>query len=150
MLAALVFTASASVARAAAPFNAENGFGIGFILGKPTGLSGSLPLGQNMAINAALGYSLTSETNLHAQADYVWFVRDILPVESGTFAAYYGPGAFLIAAKDAAIGIRMVGGLEYRFDGAPFQVFLEIGPGINILPDTEAYGGGGLGLRYFF
>jgi hypothetical protein len=142
--------ASAIPAQAAPAFNAESGFGIGFILGTPTGFSGSLPIGPSNAINAALGYKVTGSANLHVQGDYVWIHKNILPVESGTISAYYGPGAFAVAAKDAFLGIRVVGGVDYRFAGPPIQVFLEIGPGINIIPDTEANVGGGLGLRYYF
>jgi hypothetical protein len=151
LLSALVLlTFAPKNAKANEIFAAENGFGIGFVLGSPTGLSGSLPIGNNNAINAVLGYNVYGNANLHAQADYVWFVRDILPVESGKISAYYGPGAFAIASKNPSIGVRMAVGVDYRFEAAPFQVFLEIGPGIELLPATEPVFGAGLGLRYFF
>jgi hypothetical protein len=128
----------------------EEGFGIGFVLGTPTGLSASLPVGERNAFNAALGYDFTGDANLFVQADYVWIHKNIIPVDVGSVSLYYGPGAFAIAARDAAIGIRGVVGIDYRFAGAPVQIFLEVAPGISVLPDTDAHVGAGLGARYYF
>lgn len=128
----------------------EDGFGIGFVLGAPTGLSASLPIGTNNALNGALGYKLGDSPNLYAQASYVWIVRDIIPVDVGSVSAYYGPGAFLFASRHGALGIQVIGGVDYRFATAPVQAFLEIGPGISLVPDTSPHFGAGLGVRYYF
>lgn len=145
-----VLIAAFPAAASAAAFAPEEGFGIGFVLGTPSGLSASLPLGEGNAINAIAGYALTGEPNLHLQADYVWLFHDLPPVESGKFALYYGPGGFVRIAKDAAVGIHAVVGVDYRFQDVPLQAFLELGPGIRILPDTEPAATAGLGLRYYF
>lgn len=131
-------------------FPAEKGFGIGFVLGTPSGISGSLPLGETNAINAVIGYAVINDVNLFLQGDYVWIQAGLIPVERGSVSLYYGPGAFARLAKNAAIGIRGVVGVNYRFENAPLQLFLEIGPGINLIPDTEVNAGAGLGLRYYF
>lgn len=131
-------------------FKPEDGFGIGFVLGTPTGISGSLPLGNLNAINATVGWNLGKPANVFAQADYVWFTRDIAPVESGSFSAYYGPGVFTEVSRNPTMGIHAVAGVEYRFAAAPVQTFLELSPGITVLPSTEATVGAGLGVRYFF
>jgi hypothetical protein len=133
-----------------AAFTAQDGFGIGFILGSPSGLSGSLPIGPSNAFNAVIGYDVTRDINLHLQADYVWIRSDLIPVEIGKVSLYYGPGAFARISGEAALGIRVVGGIDYRFQDAPLQFFLEIGPGINVVPNTAANVGAGLGLRYYF
>ncbi len=128
----------------------EDGFGIGFVLGAPTGLSASLPIGSHNALNATLGYKLGDSPNLYTQASYVWIAKDIIPVDVGSVSVYYGPGAFVLASRDAALGIQAIGGIDYRFATAPVQVFLEIGPGITLLPDTSPHLGAGLGVRYYF
>lgn|GEM_PF-440667 len=151
-LAALVAASAGGLTapRAAEPFAPENGFGIGFVLGTPTGLTGSLPLGTLNAVNATVGWNLNGPANLFAQADYVWFSRDILPVESGSLSAYYGPGAFTEISRESTVGIRAVAGVEYRIAAAPVQTFLEMAPGITVLPSTKPSVQAGLGLRYFF
>lgn len=131
-------------------FSAENGFGVGFVLGTPSGLTASLPLGGDRAINAVLGYDLTGDANLFLQGDYVWIRPEIIPVESGRISLYYGPGAYARLARNTAIGVRAAVGVDYRFAGPPLQIFLEFGPGINVIPDTEVSAGAGLGLRYYF
>ncbi len=151
----LLFGATLVAAPLAMPARAqittpENGFGIGFMLGTPTGLSASLPIGGTNAFNATLGYDLGGGPNLYMQAAYVWIAKDIIPVDVGSVSAYYGPGAFVFASRDAALGIQVIGGIDYRFATAPVQVFLEIGPGINLLPDTRPHASGGLGIRYYF
>ena len=150
-LAALVLPVLAS-ASATSAIKPENGFGVGFVLGTPSGLSASLPLGGGTrAINGVLGYDLGHGSALYAQADHVWIRGDLFEITSGKASLYYGPGVFTVLTGDAsAVGIRFVGGVDYRFQDTPVQIFLEIGPGINVLPNTSATGTGGLGLRYYF
>lgn len=151
LVSAIVLALGTSQARAAdSSFKPENGFGIGFVLGVPTGITASLPLGPTNAVNATIGYDLNGPTNLYAHADYVWFLRDFAPLEGGRLAFYYGPGAFSEISRDAALGVRAVAGLEYRLDAHPLQFFLEIAPGMTVLPETRAESGAGLGLRFFF
>jgi len=154
LAAATAFSATvlfATPARADSAFKPEEGFGVGFVLGSPSGFSASLPMGGGTrAINAVLGYDLVHGSALHAQADYVWIRGDLFDVERGKISLYYGPGAFAVISGHSAVGIRFVGGVDYRFEGVPLQVFLEAGPGINVLPNTAATGSGGLGIRYYF
>jgi hypothetical protein len=131
-------------------FKPEDGFGIGFVLGTPSGLSASLPIGTGNAINGVLGYEIGNTANLYLQGDYVWIQDGLIPVESGKISIYYGPGAFAVLAKSSAAGIRAVVGIDYRFQEIPLQAFLEVGPGINIVPNTVGVLGAGLGLRYYF
>jgi hypothetical protein len=46
--------------------------------------------------------------------------------------------------------MRFVLGLEYQFATAPFDIFLEIAPGIRVIPNTSGYVSSGLGARFFF
>jgi hypothetical protein len=139
-----------SAAGSGAAFAPENGFGVGIVLGSPSGLSGSLPMGETNAINAVIGYDAVGHANLHLQADYVWIRNEILPVESGRVSLYYGPGAFAVISGHAALGVRAVVGVDYWFQEAPVQLFLELGPGINVLPNTAPAASAGLGARYYF
>lgn len=134
-----------------AAFSPEKGFGAGFLIGSPAGVSASLPVGERNAFNFLLGYDLTRNANLYLHGDYVWYRHDIFPpVEKGAVSLYYGPGVAAIASGDPAMGVRAVVGVDYRFPDAPLQLFFEIAPGINVLPRTDVNGSGGLGLRYYF
>jgi hypothetical protein len=151
VLGAALTLAAPRATAAESAFKPEDGFGVGFVLGSPSGLSGSLPMnGGTRAINGVLGWDIGHSSALFAQADYVFVRGDLFDVEHGKVSLYYGPGAFAVLSSSSAVGIRFVGGVDYRFEGVPLQAFLEIGPGINVLPNTSATAGGGLGLRYYF
>ena len=156
VVAALLTLSSAASAASPSPTiipssPTTDGFGIGFILGDPSGISASLPVGANNAFNVLAGYQTSyGGANLALLGDYVWHVRDLIPVEVGKISFYYGPGVRTLFAREFEAGIRVVLGVDYLFEGTPLQALFEISPGINIVPDTEPTVTGGLGLRYFF
>jgi len=41
-------------------------------------------------------------------------------------------------------------GLEYIFQDAPFDIFLELAPTMDIVPATGLWLQGGLGARFYF
>jgi hypothetical protein len=139
-----------SLGVARAEFTVPEGFGLGFMLGAPSGLSASLPIGANNAFNFVAGYELVHRPNLVVTGNYVWHRRDLIQVEVGKCSFYYGPGARLRISSDPEVGLQAVVGIDYFFEGTPIQALFEIGPGINILPDTRPNATAGLGLRYFF
>jgi hypothetical protein len=127
------------------------GFGVGFILGSPTGLSGSLPVGETNAFNGVIGYDLVGGgANITVMADYVWHRRDLIHAPEGQFSLYFGPGAYLQVSDDPTVGVRGVLGISYRPPVNPLEFLLEVGPGVSVLPDTEPLITAGLGMRYYF
>jgi hypothetical protein len=140
------------IAIAAAPGHARQGgdLGLGFIAGDPSGLSGKIWLGDNNALDLIAGFSAQNDW-IRLHADYVWHEFSLFPVRAGQLPLYYGMGLWTAIAKHApALGARGVVGIEYLFPSAPLDVFLELGPGASILPETEFGITGGLGMRFFF
>lgn len=149
----------ALAASAAVTADAGSGTGIGIQLGSPSGLSLKLPMGRGKAVHAALGYDLGGPNNgvgvdngdhLYVGADYAFYNYSLFPVRKGRLPLYYGPGAYVVVADRSAVGIRGVVGIEYQFAGAPFDAFLELGPRINVVPNTQGDVFAGLGGRFFF
>lgn len=147
----LALIAAACIAFAAAPGHARLGgnFGLGFIAGMPSGLSGKLWLNNINAVDMLLGFDPYSDW-LQFRADYVWHEMNLFPVTSGQLPLYYGMGAGLGFHDDPALLARGVVGIEYLFAHAPLDVFLEIGPGIRVFPATKFDISAGLGMRFFF
>jgi len=48
------------------------------------------------------------------------------------------------------VGLRIPVGLEYIFSGERVDIFLEIVPLLDLVPDTDFSLNGGIGVRYFF
>jgi hypothetical protein len=148
---------------------AGNNFGLGFVLGNPSGLSAKLPSGPINAFHFILAYDQgrgwgnrgwandycnnnDNDCNgrLYLGGDYVWYNYNAIPVSQGRLPFYYGPGIWTSVADNSAVGIRFALGLEYQFATAPFDIFLEIAPGIRVIPNTSGYVSSGLGARFYF
>ena len=141
----------------------DTNLGLGLVLGTPSGISARIATGNSNSINVILGYDVNQNDNryyrnnccndrgvLYMGADYVWYNYNLIHVSQGRLPLYYGPGVNVVISDYSSIGIRGVVGLEYQFANAPFDLFLEIGPGVNIIPNTAVGVDAGFGGRYFF
>jgi hypothetical protein len=152
--------------------NQRESFGLGVILGNPSGISAKIPAGAN-SINAIFGYNsyrngwrdcdgpgpgndCYNDGSIYIGADYIFYNYNLIKVSKGRLPLYYGPGlnATFWDAPDGEdglrVGFRVPIGLEYQFANAPFDIFLEIAPGVNLVPNTDVYIMAGLGTRFFF
>jgi hypothetical protein len=127
----------------------DTGIGAGVIIGEPTGFSFKTWVSSHDAVDAGISWSL-SYGWFHIHADYLRHVFDLIPVDKGQLPLYFGIGAKVGFGGDVFIGARVPVGLDYMFDGVPLDIFLEIVPGLAILPDTKLDMGGGIGIRYWF
>ncbi|MEX2639606.1 MAG: hypothetical protein WD266_02890 [Balneolales bacterium] len=133
----------------AAGDDGEN-FGVGIMLGEPTGISVKSWNSNRSAFGIGAAWSLSGRNEaLHLHADYLlhsWF-RD---VRRRRLAFYYGLGGRVIFAGDATAGVRIPLGLNYVFQSIPFDIFAEGVPILDLTPDTEFAGNGAVGIRYYF
>ena len=127
----------------------DSGIGAGIIVGEPTGLSAKTWLSANDAVDAGVAWSITHGW-FHIHADYLRHSFNLIPVEVGQLPLYYGIGARIGFGPDVSVGVRVPVGLSYLFEGTPLDVFIEVVPGITILPNTQFDMGGGIGVRYWF
>lgn len=127
----------------------QDGFGLGLIFGEPTGISMKYFLNEENAIDAALAWNLNSGGWFNIHADYLhhWY---LINVSSGELPLYAGIGGRLGFGNQVRVGIRIPVGLSYHFDGAPFDVFIEVVPEMDLTPATQFNMQGGIGGRYYF
>jgi len=128
-------------------------FGLGIVLGEPTGLSAKLWTGKSTAIDGALAWSFGSfgeQSAVYLHADYLFHNFNLIKVEKGQLPIYYGIGARVMLANNIGVGVRVPIGLEYLFANAPVDIFLEIVPVLDLVPATSFRVNAGLGVRYFF
>ncbi len=142
----------------------KGAFGLGLILGEPTGISAKLYLADTTAVDAALGGAVIGK-GIQAHADYLWHPWVLTNEKAFVMPAYIGLGARVLQHDrgdnddDMHIGVRVVGGLLFDFREIPLDVFLEIaiiGEFASADNDGDNHGGFGPGLnvglggRYYF
>ena len=134
-------------------------FGLGLILGEPTGLSAKLYLKDDQAIQGAVGFAFVGG-GLHVHADYVWHPYILQDRELFVLPVYIGPGVRVIDYRDGrdgdslAIGARVVGGILFDFKQIPLDAFVEVAGVLEYeFADGEGLGlalNAGAGARFYF
>lgn len=148
---------------------AGGNFGLGIILGEPTGFTGKVYVSPKNAFDFGMAWSFGDYFALYG--DYLWqfpggfghssrFVSQLSPyVGVGLVLAFAngkdwwrdGKNRFFGTSRDSfGIGVRIPLGIEWRPSDPPLGVFLELAPGIAMVPSTSAFFMGGIGVRYYF
>jgi hypothetical protein len=136
---------------------AQDKFGLGVILGEPTGLSLKYWLGKEHAIDGAAAWSYSENDSLQLHTDYLVHNYDVFNTDELPF--YCGLGARLKFKEDdgrgrnenhAIFGIRIPLGVTYVFDDAPVDLFFELVPVLDLAPDVELDVNAAIGLRIYF
>jgi hypothetical protein len=162
LVAALAGAAHAQDDEEAGGGSVEKGaFGVGIVLGEPTGIAAKLYLGDN-AVQGAVGFGFI-EGGGSAHVDYVFHPWILEEREGFELIAYLGPGARLAYIDGGAggddhwaVGARGVIGLLFEFHEIPIDVFAEVAPVLQFrFVEGEDNGvgfgfEGGLGARYYF
>jgi len=127
----------------------DTGFGLGIIAGQPTGLSAKLWTTEYTALDAALAWSFSGSGFIRLHSDLL-IHRYLIDVDQGELPVYFGLGVRLGLASELELGIRFPLGIAYQFESAPVEVFLEIVPVFNLIPETRLDMDSGIGVRYYF
>jgi len=147
----------------AAPARADDiekgSFGVGLIIGEPTGVTARLYLSDDQAVQAAVGSAFIGG-GLQIHADYCFHPWILQERDTFTLPVYFGPGVRLIRYDDGrdshyyAFGLRAVIGIVFDFKNVPLDVFLEVaGVAEYGFRDGKGFGvalNGGAGIRYYF
>ena len=137
----------------------NNSFGIGIILGEPTGLSLKFWTSYSTAIDVAAAWSFIKGSAVHLHADYLLHSFDLIKLDINQLPVYYGIGGRIkfVDVTDNGndkhnyrVGVRIPLGLDFLPANIPFDFFIEIVPLLDLIPKTEFNVNGGIGFRYFF
>ena len=144
-------------------FSANKTFGLGIMLGAPTGLSGKYFIGQDTAIDFGVGvirYYRHRRSNLHIHADFLWHPVSIASTEPFELPLYFGVGARVWDFDDDndrdgfGLGVRVPVGIAFDFNNVPIDIFLQLVPSLNFYSDYRDDFGFwfdfSFGIRYFF
>lgn len=129
----------------------------GIIVGEPTGLSAKSYVTPNQAFDAALSYSLRTDS-IWIHGDYLYHSQRLSKsVEGGRWVPYGGLGGLLYLSNQnkkqssrALIAARAPAGLLFYPTASSFEFFAEIALIVGVIPATEVSMSGGIGARYLF
>ena len=132
--------------------SASHTFGVGLIFGDPTGISGKLWLSNKHAVDMGAAWAVGTKHHRAAfdlHADYLYHF-DVIHVSRGRLPLYAGIGGRVILANEASVGVRIPLGITYLFADAPFDIFLELAPIMDLVPSTAFDANAGFGARFYF
>lgn len=138
-------------------------FGIGVIIGEPTGLSGKLWVSNNNAISFGVGWYVKNyrfgkfdsdyerESRTHIHIDYLWHSFNAIG-SNRQFPLFYGIGVRINSGPQypGTLAVRGVLGIEWLPQGTPLDVFIEVVPNLTLISSTEFGIDAALGARIFF
>ncbi|MCX7678051.1 MAG: DUF3996 domain-containing protein [Spirochaetes bacterium] len=151
-LTCIFFTIITSVATSS---GAAPKVGIGAILGDPSGFTAKLLLNNTDALCFGIGPS--GSDGFYLYLDYLRHFRGVFPLNE--LSLYLGAGAGLHhhdektkhhEEDEVSLEARLPVGISYMFHKVPVEVFLELAPALEIIPDIDFDIRGGIGARYFF
>jgi hypothetical protein len=140
----------------------DHGFGLGIVIGEPTGISAKLWTSKINAFDFGLGVGVggdrinydgnyNDKSRIHFHMDYLWHSFSAIS-SSERFPLYYGIGGRFNSGGgyDGSFGARGVFGIAWLPHSTPLDVFVELVPVFQITPSTGFGLDAGLGIRYFF
>ena len=145
------------------------GFGIGLQIGDPSAITFKDSLTENHAIDGGLAFNLNQWTLIYA--DYLYQMPGQFGNQNAFFARttpYVGVGGMVVVSNASdydtrnlryfnssssskiAFAARIPVGAEWRAPKVPIGVYVELDPGLVILPATYGFVQGGIGARFYF
>lgn len=150
-------------------FVTQDTFGLGLMLGGPTGLNGKYYLGADTALDFGIGAHRFGrfDNALQIHVDYLWHPVNLVEHDAFDLPLYFGIGGRLLAFgdrdrndnfddDDVHLGVRGPIGIAMIFNEVPIDIFFEIALVVDIIvegrdddvlfADLNAL----IGFRYYF
>ncbi|MBX3721012.1 MAG: hypothetical protein KF713_04170 [Turneriella sp.] len=139
---------------AASPTNQPGHFGIGGIIGEPTGASIKYVIDDRFAVQGALGLSII-EKGFWIGGDFLLQFRNAFTAD-GRWPLYLGGGIVIqdrgnrgkTTKGDASLGVRAVAGVEFLAT-EKLTIFGEVSMQPFLIPSIDFGLGLGVGARYW-
>lgn len=132
-------------------------FGLGFMIGNPTGVSVRKSLGSHNSVDGALGWSLGDDVDYHIHGDYLWHRPQVVDIDNILLDFYFGIGARLKDRDtdnndddEIRLGARVPAGLNYMFTDPSIEIFGELALILDVIESTAVDLNIAVGARYWF
>ena len=133
-----------------------SGLGIGIIAGSPTGVTFKNWTSETTAIDLSAEWTTSSNDQFHIHADHLIHDFNMIKADgiAGSLALYYGYGGVIKLnegkKKDTVLGIRVPVGLSLLLNKQPVELFIEVAPTLEVVPDTKLNVNAAIGGRFYF
>jgi len=143
---------STNAAPTIAPINEAGNFGLGPLIGEPTGLSVKYWLSDKMAIDGGAAWSFVDPDGFQLHADFLFHKFDLFHISDGSLPLYFGAGGRVkfVEHGDNRAGLRGPVGVSYFIPKSRVELFAEVAPVLDLAPTTTLEWNGGIGLRVYF
>lgn len=145
------------------PVVGERGiFGLGLIMGEPTGGTGKLFLGQRFAFQfSGAFWFYHGRDYMQAFVDFIWYPSVLTNNEWFVLPWYFGVGggAGIRAPWEKArdewraaprVDVRVPFGFSFLFHKLPMEAFVEFGPMLRVYEPVAFWGFFAVGGRWYF
>lgn len=148
--------------------NSNGTFGLGLILGEPTGVGGRYWFSEDMAVQGVIGGTYRYAGAIVA-ADLIVGFRRIIPANSSVvrfdlslgggalfglwesgYHCHSGPWSVCHRHSGFALGARGPATFSAVFEKIQLEAFVEVAPVLLVLPALDLDLEGGIGARYYF
>lgn len=132
---------------------AANPFGIGIVLGEPSGVSAKWFVNPRHAFQLGVDFSFVDDA-VYVGLDYLRHFPNIF--RARTVVGYVGVGGAVSVKEnkkdrdEGRLKGRVPFGLAWMPRDPPIDVFVEVVPLLRVIPDLEPGIAAGLGVRYWF
>lgn len=136
-------------------FAQDRPFGLGVMVGDPTGISAKLWTSDNNAFDFGLGWTVfnngnDSKNSINFHMDYLWHSFNVISSRE-RFPLYYGFGGRVISGgNQSSFAVRGVIGIAWLPRDTPIDIFFELAPTFELTPSSAFSIDPSLGIRYFF
>jgi hypothetical protein len=132
--------------------NQGGSFGLGPLLGEPTGLDLKYWISDKFALDGAAGWSFVEPDGFQLHGDLLFSPVDLFHGESSNLPFYFGVGGRVkfVENADNRAGIRGPFGVSWLLHKHRLEFFAEVAPVLDVSPKTTLEWNGGLGIRYYF
>ncbi len=135
-------------------------FGLGFVLGNPTALTGKYWLDSERAVDMGIGWGGFSTILVYG--DYLLHFPHVFTYNQ--LVAYVGFGGMILSSQNPPraksstdpgetvlnLNFRVPLGIEWMTPKIPLGVFVELVPGVFVIPGLGPSLQAGLGVRFYF
>lgn len=132
------------------PNNSKNGIGI--IVGDPTGIAVKFLNSGYRHFNGAVAWDSGNKNNdgsLYMHADYIFKKWNINAGGATNFQALLGGGLALDTGSES-LGLRIPFGVTYIFSEVPVDAYIELVPGLSLVPSSDFFVDAAFGIRFLF